>query len=137
MKQYLVKIATLEELLRGSNASKSFKEAVENFAKGKDSELIQYSMGSPKIKVLRVLQKLFETFPGKPITNVVIDGYSSCSAFTGTLEFAPDQTKVRFNWDCSWRAAQEGLKTWYGQSDQIKAAQLFGYQCFEIFEIEE
>lgn len=124
----------LEELLNNSKAEDSFKAAVLAFLDGKDSDLIKYSYGSPRIKILRVLMKLLEEFPDDAITNVDIQGKSSCSSFAGLLTFGPDQTKVQFNWDCSWRAKQEGLITWYGQPDQRKAALTYGYQCFEIFQ---
>ncbi len=127
----------LKTLLGNSEASEAFKSAVRDFADGKESQLIKYSLGSPKVKVQRVLMKLLEAYRTEQISEVNIQGASSCSGYVGTLTFGPNQTKISFNWDCEWRARQEGFKTWYGAPDQIKAASQFGYQCFEKFEVIE
>ena len=127
----------LKTLLENSEASDAFKNAVQDFADGKESQLIKYSLGSPKVKVQRVLMKLLEVYPDEQITEVNIHGSSSCSGYVGTLNFGPNKTKISFNWDCEWRAKQEGFITWYGAPDQIKAASQFGYQCFEKFEVVE
>jgi len=127
----------LKTLLENSEASDAFKNAVQDFADGKESQLIKYSLGSPKVKVQRVLMKLLEVYPDEKITEVNIQGSSSCSEYVGTLNFGPNKTKISFNWDCEWRAKQEGFITWYGAPDQIKAASQFGYQCFEKFEVVE
>ena len=124
----------LKTLLENSQASGAFKTAIQGLSDGTDSELIKYSSGSPKVKVQRVLMKLLEVFPDEKITEVDIRGASSCSGYAGTLTFGPNQTNIAFNWDCEWKADQEGFKTWYGAPDQIKAARQFGYQCFEKFE---
>ncbi len=123
----------LKTLLESSKASDAFKNAIQDFANGKESNLIKYSPGSPKVKVQRVLMKLLESYPDEQITEVYIQGASSCSGYIGTLTFGPRQTKISFNWDCEWKAKQEGFKTWYGAPDQLKAANQFGYQCFERF----
>ncbi|MFQ5707090.1 MAG: hypothetical protein ACE5HO_06540 [bacterium] len=129
---------TLNELLERSHATSEFKQAVAGFANGEDSPLIEYAAGSPSIKIMRVLIKLLEEYPEKPIDYVNIQGSSSCSAFTGVLTFGPDNMQIQFDWDCHWKAEQENLRTWYGGIDQSKAAQRFGYQCFRLFqEIEQ
>ncbi len=130
----IIQVKQIEEILKHSKATEAFKRAVQKFINGKDSELIRYSPGSPRIKVIRVLTKLLESFSEEAITDVNIDGRSSCSTYYGMLTIGPKIMRVRFNWDCQWRAEQEGLQTWYGQPDQAKAAELFGYQCFEKFE---
>ncbi len=124
----------VQHLLAGSKADESFKRALEMFFEGQETELIQYPAGSPRIKVARVLMKLLKEFPDEPITNVRVDGTSSCSGYAGLLVFNPNTVQVRFNWDCFWKAEQEGLRTWYGQPDQTKAAMAYGYQCFKAFE---
>ncbi len=124
----------LEELIQASAATSDFKAAIRTFVAGLDSELIRCSAGSPRVKVLRVLMKLLETFPGEEISDVRIEGVSSCSAFEGKLWFGPDGTEVVFNWDCHWKAKQEKMNAWYGAPDQTRAAKEFGYQCFETFE---
>ncbi len=129
-----MEIRVLDDLLERSQAEPAFKRAVQAFAQGQPSELIRYSAGSPPIKVLRVLLQLLETFPDAPISDVEIEGRSSCSAYAGTLTFGPSQTRVRFEWNCSWKAQQEGFRTWYGAPDQTRAAHEFGHRCFRIFE---
>ena len=129
---------TLEALLAASKATTPFKQAVADFAAGKDSPFIQYSPSSPRIKVLRVLMQLLETFPEEAIGQVVVDGRSSCSSYTGQVTFSGSrQRAVDFSWDCSWRAQQEGFETWYGGPDQSKAALMFGHRCFKTFELVE
>lgn len=125
----------LQELLNRSQATEDFKRAVQDFAAGRDTELITLGSRAPRIKVVRVLMKLLEHFPDIPMDRVHIEGHSSCSAFTGVLTFGPEETRVRFHWDCLWKAEQEGLRTWYGAPDQTLAAQRYGYQCFQTFEV--
>ena len=124
----------IAELAAQSQATGQFKEALTNLINGKDSGLIVHSLGAPRIKLLRVLAKLLEEYPDEPISDVSIQASSSCSGFYGVLTFGPNASKIEFNWDCAWKAEQEGLQTWYGAPDQTKAAQLFGYQCFAKFE---
>ncbi|MFQ5639166.1 MAG: hypothetical protein ACE5IR_14385 [bacterium] len=125
---------TLNELLSHSKAQETFKQAVEYFSLGQSTELIAcHPSGLPAIKVMRVLMKLLETYPEEVISSVAIHGTSTCSGFYGTLIWGPENKKIEFNWDCQWKAEQEGFKTWYGAPDQTKAAQMFGYQCFEKF----
>lgn len=123
-----------QRLLARSSADESFKAAINQFCSDKRSDLIQYPAGSPRIKILRVLMKLLEEFPNEPITDVHIEAKSTCSTYAGYVEFGPNRSKVRFKWDCLWKAKQEGLVTWYGEPDQTKAAKTFGYQCFEEFQ---
>lgn len=130
-----MEVKTLNTLLENSKADSAFKTAVENFETGQNSELIQYASGAPRVKVLRVLMKLLDDYANEPIAKVEINGGSSCSRFSGHLEFSPGNKKINFNWDCSWRAKQENMIAWYGAPNQIKAAQIFGYQCFQIFEM--
>ena len=124
----------ITELATRSQAAGQFKKALADYMNGKDSGLIVHSLGAPRVKLLRVLAKLLEEYPDEPISDVSIQASASCSGFSGVLTFGPKATKIEFNWDCAWKAAQEGLQTWYGEPDQAKAAQLFGYQCFEQFE---
>ncbi|MFQ5752327.1 MAG: hypothetical protein ACE5HI_10050 [bacterium] len=129
-----MRVKKLKRLLKNSKATDSFKQALQKFLKGEESELIVYSPGSPAIKIIRVIMKLLEEYPDEAITEVNIQGVSSCSTYRGTLTCGPEHIKIEFNWDCRWKAEQEGLKTWFGQPDQTKAARIFGHQCFEKFE---
>lgn len=128
---------SISTILEASRAEEDFKQAVLNFENGENPHLISYSPGSPRIKVMRVLLQLLETFPEQAISQVNIEGQSSCSSYSGRLTFGPDNTEIYFNWDCSWRAKQEGFVTWYGAPDQTKAAQKFGFRCFETFKVVE
>lgn len=123
----------LKKLLRNSRAVDAFKQAVQKFARGENSELIQYSSGAPRVKIMRVILKLLESYPNEAISSVTIRGVSTCSTFHGELTFGPQNQKIVFNWDCRWKAEEAGLVTWYGAPDQSKAAQVFGYQCFRQF----
>lgn len=123
----------LQHLLARSRSELTFKEAVQSFLAGADPELIKVPLGAPRIKILRVLKKLLSEYQDEPITDVTITGRSSCSAFEGHLTFGPDSKEIQFSWDCHWKAAQEGLMTYYGQPDQASAAATFGYQCFRDF----
>jgi hypothetical protein len=129
-----MQVRKIDEIIENSHATAAFKRAVQKFIAGKESELIRYSPGSPRIKIIRVLTKILESFPDEAITDVNIEGRSSCSSYYGTLTIGPNALRIRFNWDCQWRAEHEGLRTWYGNPDQTKAAEMFGYQCFEKFE---
>jgi len=123
----------LKTLLEASAATDTFKKAVENFENGLDSDCIAHSADSPKVKVLRVIMKLIDTYPQEKISKVNISGQSSCSGYAGKLSFEPAGVEIEFDWDCYWKAEKEGMTTWYGQPDQLKAAQKFGYQCFKKF----
>ena len=124
----------IAELSARSHATGQFKQALADYMNGKDSGLIVHSLEAPRVKLLRVLAKLLEEYPDEPISDVSIQASASCSGFAGVLTFGPNSSRIEFNWDCAWKAAQEGLQTWYGEPDQAKAAQRFGYQCFEKFE---
>lgn len=123
----------LLELLRNSRAMSDFKQAVLKFANSEDSFLIQYSRGTPRIKIIRVLMQLLESCADEEISDVQIAGVSTCSAFRGTVAFGPAEKKFTFEWDCRWKAEEAGFVTWYGAPDQSKAAEVFGYQCFRQF----
>ncbi len=126
-------VRSLDELLEASKATESFKEAVRDVVRGKLSPPIRASRGAPAIKVLRVLQKILEAYPGEPITAVEIEGRSGCSDFRGEAVVYPSGRRLRFWWDCHWKAEQEGMTTWWGGADQTGAARQFGYQCFREF----
>lgn len=122
----------LDELLASSSATEEFKLAVREFHAGKATALISHSPGGPAVKVMRVIMKLLETEPSMEIEKVHVDGRSGCSDFRGDLLVNGDVC-FRFVWDCRWRAEQKGMKDAFGLPDQIRAAQQFGYQCFQEF----
>jgi hypothetical protein len=124
----------IETLLAQSTAGEAFKAAVRDLARGRKSDLIGFGWGAPPVKVLRVISKLLETEPSLEISEVNLDGHSGCSDFEGTVHVNGNERTYEFRWDCEWRAKQEGFRDAFGYPDQIRAAQEFGYQCFERFE---
>lgn len=126
-------VRELQEVLTQSHASETFKRAVLDLADGRVTSPIQVHRAVPPIKVLRFLHKLLEVYPQEPITAVEIIGRSGCSDFRGEAVIYPSGRKVRFWWDCAWKAEMEGMTTWWGAPDQTLAAQKFGYQCFREF----
>ena len=124
----------LESLLSQSSATEEFKEAARGFESGRTSPLITTNMSAPQVKVMRVITKLLEAEPKLEIRAIELRGASSCSGFRGDLKVNDGEVAIDFNWDCAWRAEQEGWRDAFGYVDQARAARQFGYQCFEKFE---
>jgi hypothetical protein len=127
-------VRTLEELLDASRATEAFKAAVRALADGRRQDCISANPGSPPVKILRFIMKLLELYPDETFSSVEVDADSSCSGFTGTAVARPGELRFEFDWDCAWRAREEGWKDAYGDPDQIRAARTLGYQCFRRFE---
>ncbi len=123
----------LESLIDQSSATVEFKEAVRRLEKGITSPLIKTNMSAPRVKVMRVITKLLEAEPTLEIRGIELRGASSCSGFRGDMKINGGDVVIDFNWDCAWRAEQEGWRDAFGYVDQAKAARQFGYQCFEKF----
>ena len=133
-----LKTQALETLIAASRAKDEFKTQVVALADGGSPDgAIRFNPQCPPVKVLRLLMKLLEVYPEKKFTEVEVQAVSGCSNFTGKVIAQPGDLKIRFNWDCRWRAEQEGLRDAFGDPNQIRAAQQFGYQCFNQFEAEE
>ena len=126
-------VQDLESILSQSAASDAFKSAVVDLKNGKRPSAITFNSGSPPVKVLRVITKLLEEFPAEQIESVELSGQSGCSDFQGTLSVNNGSWSVKFEWDCKWRAEQEGWTDHFGYPDQMRAAREFGYQCFSRF----
>jgi hypothetical protein len=126
---------SLDALLETSKASESFKTAIRALEAGKPQDRIVGNAGAPPVKLLRVAMKLLETQPERAWDSLRIEGQSGCSNFSGKAVAQPGNRKIEFNWDCRWRAEQEGWCDAYGDPDQIRAARTYGYQCFERFEV--
>ncbi|PKO15596.1 hypothetical protein CVU37_12245 [candidate division BRC1 bacterium HGW-BRC1-1] len=124
----------LEILIDQSSATVEFKEAVRGLEKGTTSPLIKTNKSAPHVKVMRVIAKLLEAEPELQISEIELRGASSCSGFRGDLKINGGEVVIDFNWDCAWRAEQEGWRDAFGYVDQGKAARQFGYQCFEKFD---
>ncbi len=128
-------VQTLDELLNNSAARPEFKEAVHRLDQlGQGSPHLRFNAGSPPVKVLRLVMKLLEEFPGEPIESLEVEGRSGCSEFIGEAVVRPGPLRLRFEWNCSWRAEERGWRDAFGDPDQIRAAHTFRYQCFRRFE---
>lgn len=129
----------MDHLLARSRATEPFKAAVQAFAAGESTDLIEVRGYSPRVKVERVLQQLLSAEADQPIERVTLSGRSGCSDFIGELQFvaAGSTYRVGFAWDCRWRAEQEGWVDYFGLPDQIRAAREFGWDCFERWQRDE
>ncbi|MDX1973204.1 MAG: hypothetical protein SFY68_11800 [Candidatus Sumerlaeia bacterium] len=133
-------LPSFDSLLNSSSSTPEFQLVLRDFEKlgYSNSPALRYNSGSPAVKVGRFLQQLLETYPEWKITTVEVEAQSGCSDYHGFAEVGlanGEKKRIRFTWDCAWKAEQEGLKTFFGTPDQQKAAQLFGYRCFQVFEV--
>lgn len=129
-----VTVQHLDELLSKSSATEEFKSAVMELKSGNASAGISFNRGTPPIKALRAVSKLLEEAPELNITHVEITGTSGCSDFVGSMSVNGGEAKYKFDWDCAWRAKEQGFTDHFGYPDQIRASREFGYQCFKKFE---
>lgn len=131
---------TLVDFLQRSRATGAFKDAVMAFLRdGYANDRVAFEGYAPPVKVERTLAKLLEAFPELELERVVIQGASGCEFFRGELSaFTPEgERRIRFHWDCKWRAVQEGWTDYFGFPDQARAAREFGHDCFRTWETEE
>ena len=126
----------IEQLISSARASREFKEDVVRYARGSPVERIHTVRHAPRVKVLRVLAQLLAEESSLEIERVSIDAWSGCSDFRGTITVTTtDGVKaIRFHWDCSWRAEQQGWFDAFQLPDQIRAAREFGWRCFSRWE---
>lgn len=125
---------TLDELLAGSAASEGFCEAVRALDARTDQDRIRSSEPNPPVKMQRLAMKLIEQYPDIAFDSLEIEANSGCGNYTGEAVAEPGSIRFSFDWDCCWKAEQEGWKDAFGDPDQGKAARTFGYQCFRRFE---
>jgi hypothetical protein len=125
----------LAELLEASEATPEFKLAVAQLEQGSLQERITYTRGAPPVKILRVICKILEQLPHEPLAAVDIQAHSGCSNFTGSASLEPGGIMIDFDWDCRWRAQEQGWSDPFGDPDQIRAARTLDYQCFADFRI--
>jgi hypothetical protein len=125
----------MEPILGKSQATESFKVDVTAFCSGRVAPRVAVEGFAPRVKVQRLLMKLLSTEAELPITRVVVRGRSGCSDFAGEVkvETVSETHVFDFIWDCRWRAEQEGWTDCFGLPDQMRAAQEFGWQCFEVW----
>jgi hypothetical protein len=126
-------VYTLDDLLSRSHAADSFKTAVRHYEAGHSSPLIGADRWQPPVKVLRVICKLLETYPDLAIERIDLAAAAGCSDYTGVLDVQPDGLRIRFDWNCEWKARQLGWVNFFKMPDQIRAANEMGYQCFREF----
>jgi hypothetical protein len=127
---------TILECLQRSAATDPFRAAVEDFVRtGRSGALLRFGYGCPPVKVERTLMKVLEEYRTLPLESIEVDGASGCEFFRGTaiLRAAGEERRVRFWWDCKWKAQQEGWTDWFGFPDQTRAAREFGHDCFRQF----
>jgi hypothetical protein len=124
------------DYLARSRATDPFRHAVERFVRtGQPNELVAYDFRCPPVKVERTLIKMLESFADLPIERVAIEARSGCEFFKGTatMEAGGRTIRVRFEWNCRWKAEQMGWADWFGLPDQIRAAREFGHDCFSTW----
>lgn len=127
----------LQAFLQRSRATDAFREAVHRFLRdGRPCERVAFNPPSPAVKVERTLTKVMESYPELAIERVEIQGVSGCEFFRGTatIHAAGEARRVRFDWDCRWRAEAEGWHDYFGFPDQTRAAREFGYDCFRAWD---
>ena len=125
----------MEVILGKSRATEPFKLDVAAFCSGRIAPRVAVEGFAPRVKVQRLLMQLLSTEASLPITRVVVRGRSGCSDFTGEVkvETVSETHVFDFVWDCRWRAEREGWTDCFGLPDQMRAAQEFGWQCFQVW----
>jgi hypothetical protein len=120
-------------ILSRSCATDRFKADILAFSNRVESPLITLVRPVPRIKVIRLINQLLHAHPEWVVDRLQIDARSGCSDFVGTVtvEGGGETRVVEFAWDCRWRAEQQGWVDAYGFPDQIRAADEFGWNCFE------
>jgi hypothetical protein len=127
----------LQTFLQRSAATEPFREAVGRFLRdGRPCERVAFNHPSPAVKVERTLAKVLEAYDDLPVERVEIRAVTGCEFFRGTavIHAAGEERRVDFDWDCRWRAEQEGWHDYFGFPDQGRAAREFGYDCFRKWE---
>lgn len=127
----------LSQLLERSRASEPFRSSVVTFVgDSRPNDGVTFDPYSPPVKVERTLTKLLEEHPELEIERVEIDGASGCEFFRGELRIHTSAgiRRVRFHWDCKWKALQEGWTDYFGFPDQARAAREFGHDCFRLWQ---
>ncbi len=127
------------KILTRSCATDRFKNDVIAFASRADAPSITLVRNVPRIKVIRLINQLLHAHPEWVVDRLKVDARSGCSDFVGTVtvEGGGQSRVIRFAWDCRWRAEQEGWVDAFGFPDQIRAADVFGWNCFHHWKLEQ
>jgi hypothetical protein len=123
----------LPEFLQHSRATPAFRDGLHAFLNsGAPNDRIRFDAYSPPVKVQRTLTRMLEAYPELAIDRVEVEGSSGCEFFSGQLVIhaLDGARRIRFHWDCKWRALQEGWVDYFGYPDQSRAAREFGHDCF-------
>ena len=125
------------QILARSFATDRFKADVVAFARRTEASSITLTRMVPRIKVIRLINQLLHAHPEWVVDSLRIDGRSGCSDFVGTVtvEGGGESRTIEFAWDCRWRAEQQGWVDAYGFPDQIRAADEFGWNCFQQWQL--
>lgn len=127
----------LQTFLQRSAATEAFRGALARFLRdGRPCERVAFNHPSPPVKVERTLTKVLQAFPELAIERVEIQAATGCEFFRGVaiVHAAGEERRVRFNWDCRWRAELQGWRDYFGFPDQARAAREFGWDCFQVWE---
>jgi hypothetical protein len=127
------------EFLERSQATPAFRESVAAFLKtGRSNDHLVFDYRSPTVKVERALTKALEEYPELPFESIELEGSSGCEYYRGVMTLRAEgvERRVRFHWDCKWRAEQQGWRDYFGFADQTRAAREFGHDCFRVWEEE-
>lgn len=128
----------IHDFLDRTAATPRFREALAEFvSSGTPNERIRFDYRSPPVKVERVLTQLVASEPSLALDAVEVDGRSGCEFFRGQLVVTlagGESRRIRFQWDCRWRAMEQGWTDYFGFPDQMRAAREFGYDCFRVWE---
>ena len=124
----------LGPLLAASRATSAFRTDLEAFSNRQPAERITISGMNPRVKVLRTIAQLLHAEPSLSIDRVRLQAASGCADYTGTMhvtDAAGGAHTFDFEWNCEWKARELGYVDGFGFPDQIRAAEEFGWQCFE------
>ena len=127
-------LTDFEPLLAASRATDAFRTDLVAYATRRPADRISSSGASPRVKVLRALAQLLHAEPGLTVDRVQVRGASGCADFVGQMQVTDADGDVQtfdFEWNCEWKARQLGYLDGFGFPDQIRAANEFGWQCFQ------
>jgi hypothetical protein len=125
------------EALERSRAAEPLRRAIRSLADGGPAgDRIAVGPRCPPVKVERTLTKALLEYPELAVESIEIDATSGCEYFRGRIVLhTPEGSRSAvFDWDCKWRAEQEGWRDWFGFPDQARAAREFGWDCFRVWE---
>ena len=127
-------LSDFEPLLAASRATDAFRTDLAAYATRQPADRIATSGASPRVKVLRAIAQLLHAEPDLTVDRVQVRGASGCADFVGQMQVTDADGDVQtfdFAWNCEWKARQLGYLDGFGYPDQIRAANEFGWQCFE------